>query len=151
MVQAPLLIRSLKAVRNPAMGIFESALESWTPGSLSVLRGVIAYLFLQQGKVKRVQVPRLPMLDQLREFSRSGSAGMVSGLLMLLGLFTRPVLFILSGEMLVIYFVVRARQGRYLTLVLNGRERAAVYSLIVALLAATVDAPWSIDVLVALK
>ena len=81
------------------MALDQLFFDTWTPRTLSVLRLVTAYLYLQHGTAKLLHVPRLPMFDRLRVLSPTGFAGMleiVGSLLLLLGLFTRPVAFILS-------------------------------------------------------
>jgi putative oxidoreductase len=86
--------------------------------------------------------------------SRDGFAGMleiVGSLFMLLGLFTRPVVFILSGEMAVGYFVVHARQGHFFMPALNEGEETVLYCFVFLFLATAGAGSWSIDALVALK
>ena len=98
--------------------------------------------------------PHLRVFDQLRVLSRDGFAGMleiVGSLLMLLGLFTRPVAFILSGEMAVGYFVVHARQGHFFMPALNEGELAVLYCFIFLFLAMAGGGSWSIDALLAHK
>jgi len=136
------------------MSSFDGALASWTPEALSVLRLVTAYLYLQHGTAKLIHVPHVPAFDQLRVLSRDGFAGMleiVGSLLMLLGLFTRPVAFILSGEMAVGYFVVHARQGHFFMPALNEGEEAVLYCFVFLFLATAGAGSWSIDALLALK
>jgi putative oxidoreductase len=136
------------------MSIIESVLDSWNPGVLSALRVVAAYLFLQHGTAKLFHVPRLPMFDQLRVLSRDGTAGIleiVGGSLMLLGLFTRPVALILSGEMAIGYFLVHARQGHFFMPALNEGEEAVLYCFLFFFIATAGGGPWSIDALFAPK
>lgn len=76
----------------------------------------------------------------------SGIAGILEffgGLLLLLGFLTRPVAFILSGQMAVAYFLVHAPQG-FLPL-LNRGELAAVYSFLFFYLFFAGGGEWSID------
>jgi putative oxidoreductase len=130
------------------MGMINSALKSSSPAALSLLRLVTAYLFLQHGTAKLFHVPHLPIFDQLHVLSRDGFAGMleiVGSLLMLLGLFTRPVAFILSGEMAVGYFLVHVRQGHFFMPALNGGEEAVLYCFIFLFFATAGAGPWSID------
>jgi putative oxidoreductase len=125
-----------------------------TPGALSILRVVAAYLYLQHGTAKLLHVPRIPMFDHLRVWSRDGCAGMleiVGSLLMLLGLFTRPAAFILSGEMAVAYFAVHARQGHFFMPALNEGELAVLYCFIFLFLAVAGGGSWSMDALLAVK
>jgi putative oxidoreductase len=134
------------------MSIIEGVLDSWNPGVLSMLRMVTAYLFLQHGTAKLFHVPRLPMFDGLRVLSRDGIAGMIEtigGLLMLVGLFVRPVALTLSGEMAIGYFWVHVRQGHFLMPALNEGEEAVLYSFVFLLLATAGGGPWSLDALLA--
>jgi putative oxidoreductase len=109
---------------------------------------VSAYLYLQHGTAKLFHVPHIPMFDGLRVLSRDGIAGLleVSGsLLLLLGLFTRPVALILSGEMAIGYFWVHARQGHFFAPVLNEGELAVLYCFVFLLLAVTGGGAWTLD------
>jgi putative oxidoreductase len=65
------------------------------------------------------------------------------GLLVLLGLFTRPVAFILSGQMAVAYFMVHASKGFWP--ILNGGDLAALWSFLFLYLAAAGGGVWSLD------
>jgi putative oxidoreductase len=79
-----------------------SSLDRWEPQLRAVLRIVVAYLFLLHGTAKLFGVPHVPMFDGLQVMSLIGFAGileLVGGTLLLIGLFTRPVAFVLSGEM----------------------------------------------------
>lgn len=78
--------------------------------------------------------------------SMGGAAGileLVGGVLLVIGLFTRPVAFILSGMCAVAYFYAHA--GRSFYPLLNGGELAALYSFVFLYLAAAGAGPWSID------
>lgn len=68
---------------------------------------------------------------------------LVGGVALLLGLLTRPVAFLLSGEMAVAYFMVHAPQGFFP--VLNGGELAILYCFAFLYLAAAGAGPWSLD------
>jgi len=128
--------------------------DTWTPRALSALRLVTAYLYLQHGTAKLFHVPHLSMFDRLRLLSPTGFAGMleiVGSLLLLLGLFTRPVAFILSGEMAVAYFTVHARRGHFFMPALNQGEEAVLYCFIFLFMATAGGGSWSIDALLALK
>src|SRR3982074_2229869 len=81
---------------------------------LSLLRIVVAGLFMQHGMAKLFHVPHVASFDNVQLMSLVGVAGMleiVGGFLLLIGLFTRPVAFILSGEMAVAYFMAHAPTG----------------------------------------
>jgi putative oxidoreductase len=73
-----------------------------------VLRVMTGLLLLQHPTAKFFKFPHVAMFDNLQLFSLSGIAGMielVGGILLVLGLFTRPVAFILSGELAFAYFI----------------------------------------------
>lgn len=136
------------------MRTIKNLIDNCTPGALSLLRVIAGYLYLQHGTAKLLHVPHLQMFDQLRPLSLDGFAGMLEiagGLLVLLGLFTRPSAFILSGEMAVAYFAVHDRQGNFFTPVLNGGEEAVLYCFIFLFFAAAGGGPWSVDALLAHK
>src|ERR1700738_666943 len=83
----------------------------WSPRLLSVLRIVTGGLFMQHGTAKLLHVPHVSSFDNVQLMSLIGVAGMLElggGLLLLIGLFTRPVAFILSGEMAFAYFIAHA-------------------------------------------
>ena len=80
--------------------------------------------------------------------SLSGAAGMlelVGGLLLLLGVFTRPVAFVLSGLMACAYFIAHAPQGFWP--IVNRGELAVMYCFVFLYLAAAGGGPWSVDAL----
>lgn len=105
--------------------------EKWIPYILGLLRIIVGFLFLQHGTAKLLGAPHIAMFDGLQLMSLMGVAGIlefVGGSLILLGLFTRPVAFILSGQMAVAYFMAHAPNG-FLP-ILNGGELAALYSFV---------------------
>ncbi len=80
----------------------------------AVLRIVAAYLLLTHASAKLFHVPHIAMFDGLPLFSLLGVAGvieLVSGLLVLFGLFKRSAAFVLSGELAFAYFIGHAPQG----------------------------------------
>ncbi len=116
---------------------------SWAPHLLSVLRIITAFCFMQHGSMKLLGFPK-PMDVSL--FSLMGLAGtleLVGGFLILIGLFTRPVAFILSGEMAFAYFMAHAPQGFWP--VLNHGEPAVLYCFIFLYLAAAGGGIWAVD------
>ncbi len=76
----------------------------------------------------------------------AGILELVGGLLILVGLFTSPVAFILSGQMAVAYFIAHAPKGFWP--VLNGGELAMLYSFLFLYLFAAGGGPWSLDRLI---
>jgi putative oxidoreductase len=112
---------------------------------LSVLRIMTGLLLLQHGTTKYLGFPVTPMTG-VSPFTMGGVAGMlelVGGVLLVVGLFTRPVAFILSGMLAVAYFVAHAQQGFFP--ILNGGELAALYCFVLLYLAAAGAGPLSID------
>jgi putative oxidoreductase len=122
--------------------------DTSSPRALAVLRLVAAFLYLQHGTAKLLHVPHVAEFDQLPPLSLVGFAGMleiVGSLLILLGLFTRPVALILSGEMAVAYFMAHAPQGHFFMPALNRGEEAVLYCFIFLFLSVAGAGSWSID------
>ena len=87
--------------------------DTWNPRALALLRLVVGFLYLQHGTSKLIHVPHVAEFDSVRVLSLIGFAGVleiVGGVLLLLGLFTRPVAFVLSGEMAFAYFIALVRR-----------------------------------------
>ncbi len=124
----------------------ESLLPVWTPRILGILRIITGFLFLQHGTAKLFGAPHIAMFDGLQPFSLLGLAGVLElagGLLMLVGLFTRPTAFILSGEMAVAYFMAHAPHG-FLP-IQNQGELAVVYCFIFLYFSVAGGGAYSVD------
>ncbi len=122
------------------MKLEQKIIDAWSPRILSVLRIVTGLLFLQHGTAKLLGFPHVAMFDGLQLFSLMGVAGILElggGLLIILGLFTRPVAFILSGQMAVAYFMAHAPQG-FLPLVNQG-ELAVLYCVVLLCFSLSLD------------
>ena len=120
-------------------------LATWSPRLLSLLRIVTAFLFTAHGTQKLLDFP-VARAFPLEVWSLAGVAGMlelVGGTLFLLGLFTRPVAFVLSGLMAFAYFIAHAPQDFWP--IVNRGELAALYSFVFLYFAAAGGGPWSID------
>jgi len=120
-------------------------LQAWSPQVLSLLRIAAALLFMQHGTQKLLGFPGTGP-ENLQLLSLIGVAGILElfgGALLLVGLFTRPVAFILSGEMAVAYFMVHAPQGFYP--VLNQGEGAVLFCFIFLYLVFAGPGAWSAD------
>jgi putative oxidoreductase len=120
-------------------------LKPYTSQLLSVLRIMSGLLLLQHGTGKYLSIPVGPM-NNATPMTMSGAAGvleLIGGVLIILGLFTRPVAFILSGMCAVAYFY--AHSGRAFYPILNGGELAALYSFVFLYLAAAGGGAWSAD------
>lgn len=130
------------------MAVNNEFFDSWRPRMLAVLRIVVAYLFLQHGTAKLFGTPHVAMFDGMTLFSLIGFAAVleiVGGLLLLLGLFTRPTAFVLSGEMAFAYFMGHANQGNVLVPMLNQGELAVLYCFIFLYFAVAGAGAWSLD------
>jgi putative oxidoreductase len=122
----------------------------WNPHLLSILRMVAALLFMQFGAAKLFGYPAsvMPGGGTAPLASLLGIAGALEtagGTLLLVGLFTRPVAFLLSGEMAVAYFTGHA--GRGFWPVLNGGVPAILFAFVWVYISAVGAGPWSIDAL----
>jgi putative oxidoreductase len=123
-------------------------LESFRLRALAVLRIVTAYLFMTHGTAKLFGVPHQSMFDGLQLVSTMGIAGLLEvggGLLLLIGLFTRPVAFVLCGFMAVAYFMAHASQGHALVPLLNQGELAVLYCFVFLYFAFSGAGAWSVD------
>jgi putative oxidoreductase len=120
----------------------------WGPQMQSVLRIVAALLFILTGTMKLFAFPAgippaggtAPFLSQIWV---GGALEVFGGALLLVGLFTRPVAFLLSGEMAVAYFQFHARGGFWP--VLNGGVAAVLYCFVWLYFSAAGAGPWSLD------
>jgi putative oxidoreductase len=122
--------------------------RSSAPYLLSVLRIVAAFLFMQVGTAKLFAFPAaiMPGGGTAPLGSLAGIAGVLEtfgGPLLLVGLFERPVAFLLSGEMAVAYFYGHAPHGFWP--VLNQGTDAALYAFLWLYISAAGPGPWSID------
>ena len=109
---------------------------AWQPRLLGLLRIVTALLLLQHGTAKLFGFPHVPMFDDVQLLSLLGIAGVLElagGVLLLLGICTRPVAFILSGEMAVAYFIAHAQKSFFP--ILNQGELAVLYCFVLLYLA----------------
>lgn len=128
--------------------------KEWSPYLLSVLRIVLAYLFFQVGSAKWFAFPAAVMpgggtaaVGSLAWFA--GVIEVIGGIFILLGLFTRPVAFVLAGEMAIAYFYGHASQGNVLWPVLNQGALAVIYCFLFLYLSAAGPGPWSLDAVLA--
>jgi putative oxidoreductase len=122
--------------------------SSWAPILRSVLRIVAGFLFMAHGTQKLFAFPLAQPRPPVELMSQMGLAGVLEtfgGLLLLVGLFTRPVAFILAGEMAVAYF--QAHAPRSFWPILNGGEPAVLFCFIYLYLAAAGPGPVSLDAL----
>jgi len=120
-------------------------LKPYTSQILSLFRIMSGLLFLQHGTTKYLSIPVGPQ-NNASPMTMGGAAGvfeLVGGIMLVLGLFTRPVAFILSGVMAVAYFYAHAPRGFYP--ILNAGELAIMYCFAFLYLAAAGGGAWSVD------
>ena len=122
--------------------------QAWAPKFLSVLRIMAGLLFYFVGTMKLLNFPiAMPAaMGPVKLLSLIGIAGLlevVGGLLITLGLFTRPTAFILSGEMAVAYFIGHAGNGFWP--IANGGTDAILYCFLFLYLSSVGAGAWSID------
>ena len=126
------------------MSTLDARLHNYSPYVLAVLRIITALLFIAHGTAKLLGFPELGFEPPL--FSLFGLAGVieiVGGVLLLLGLFTRPVAFILAGEMAVAYFMAHAPQNFFP--ILNQGESAVLVCFVFLYLVFAGPGAWSAD------
>jgi len=120
---------------------------TWAPRALSLLRIFAGLLFLEHGLQKLANFPTgLPggmhaPVGSLLFFA--GVIEVVGGILVTIGLLTRPAALIMSGEMAIGYFMAHAPQGFWPAV--NHGEAAILYTFIFLYLAAAGGGPWSVD------
>ena len=118
------------------------------PRLLSVLRIVAAFMFILAGTSKLFAFPAgIPpdggTVALMSQFGLGGILELVGGGLLLLGLFTRPVAFILSGEMAVAYFQFHFPQSFWPSI--NGGDAAVLFCFVWLYISAAGAGPWSLD------
>jgi putative oxidoreductase len=142
----------------------DSFFARWSPRLLSLLRIIAAFLLIQHGAQKLFGVPAAPPPPAQQQAAQQNAqqqpapqkpsglppmmlvAGVLEcfgGLLFLFGLFTRPVAFLLSGELAVAYFMAHAPRGFWP--LLNQGELPALYSFLFLYFAVAGGGAWSID------
>lgn len=124
-----------------------SVLTQWAPRLLSVLRIVAALTFFEHGAQKLLGFPSLPMpapaLGSL--LGVQGLIELIGGFLLFIGLFSRPVAFILAGDMAVAYFMYHAPKSFFPTH--NGGDAAILFCFVFLYLVFAGGGPWSVDAL----
>ncbi len=121
-------------------------LAAWTPRALSILRIITGLLILQHGMGKIIGWPVYPAYANVQPMSLIGAAGfieLIGGALLATGLWTRPVAFIISGEMAFAYFLRHAPNSFYP--LLNNGTLAILYCFACLYLSTAGAGPWSVD------
>jgi putative oxidoreductase len=128
----------------------EEFCAKWQPHVLSVLRIISGLLFLEHGTSKFLGFPHVERVpDALSMPGVGGMFELVGGALMVIGLFTRPVAFLLCGEMAVAYFYAHAPRAFFP--VINGGDAAVLYCFIFLYLVFAGAGPWSVDAMMKRK
>jgi putative oxidoreductase len=124
-----------------------AAFERWRPYMLSVLRIMAGLLYLDHGTAKVFGFPlhgAIPMYPNIEWFA--GRIELIGGTLVALGLFTRPVAFLLSGEMAIGYFVDHAPRSFFP--LLNGGDSPILYCFVFLYFVFAGAGPLSLDALI---
>src|SRR5439155_5502868 len=120
---------------------------TWEPRMLSILRIIVGLLYMEHGLAKVLGFPLQPNHAPYALFTLNpglqGLLELVGGLLLALGLFTRPVAFILAGDMAVAYFMAHAPKGFFP--LLNGGELAIVYCFVFLYFWLAGPGEWALD------
>jgi putative oxidoreductase len=127
---------------------FVTKWSSWGPYLQGVLRIMAAFMFILGGLMKLFAFPAgIPpnggTVQLLSQLGFGAILELFGGTLILLGLFTRPVAFILAGEMAVAYFQFHFPQGFWP--VMNGGVAAVLYCFVWLYFSAVGAGPWSLD------
>jgi putative oxidoreductase len=125
---------------------FANALAANGPRILSLTRIIVAFLFIQHGTQRLFGYPAgepREAIDVVALLVLAGILETFGGLAILLGIFTRPIAFILSGEMAFAYFTTHAARGFWP--LFNGGDLAMFYCFFFLYLAAVGPGPWSLD------
>ena len=124
-------------------------IAQYWPQMLSILRIVVGLLLLEHGTYKLLGFPHGP--NPMPAFGTlawvQGVLELAGGAMLALGLFTRPVAFVLAGDMAVAYFMAHAPKGFFP--VLNGGDAAILYCFVFLFLFVAGPGPWSVDAVVA--
>ncbi len=120
-----------------------SGLSRYSPQALAVLRVVTALLFIEHGTQKLFGFPASFPMEMSSLMWVAGILETFGGILILIGLFTRPVAFILSGQMAVAYFMAHAPSNFYP--VSNGGEAAILFCFVFLYLIFAGPGAWSVD------
>ena len=133
------------------MNQFDNMLAKWQPTALSLFRFITGLLLFQYGIAKLFKFPALPYFAKVELMSLIGAAGtleLVLGGLLMIGLFTRIVAFVLSGEMAFAYFLghmLKDPAKPVLLPLLNGGTAAILFCFACLYLATAGGGPYSVD------
>lgn len=133
------------------MSIFEPSRSPWTSRMLSVLRIVAGVVFVSSGTMKLFGFPPMPAgappIEPMSLWWFAGVLDTFGGAAIVLGLFTRPVAFVLAGEMAVAYFQAHFPLSPLPTV--NNGIPAVLYCFIYLYFTFAGGGMWSLDALIA--
>jgi putative oxidoreductase len=138
------------------MDKFNKMLAGCEPTVLSIFRIMTGLLLFQYGVAKILKFPVVPYFVNIPPLiTTAGAIELVGGALLILGLFTRPVAFILSGEMAFAYFMGHMFKGGLAAPVwiplLSGGNAAILFCFACLYLSCAGGGPWSIDAMMRKK
>ncbi|SDR63235.1 putative oxidoreductase [Rhizobiales bacterium GAS191] len=120
-----------------------TSLEKWAPSVLSIVRIVAALLFLEHGLQKFIGFPAAGPAELSTMLWVQGAIEVVGGILLLVGAYTRPVAFILSGDMAVAYFMAHFPSSFYP--LVNRGDAAILFCFVFLYLVFVGGGAWSVD------
>jgi putative oxidoreductase len=129
------------------MSIFDPAPAPWPSRMRAILRIVTGAVFITTGTMKLFNYPPMPPgvppIELMSQMGIGGLLEVVGGALFLIGLFTRPVAFVLAGEMAVAYFQFHFPQSFFPTV--NNGVAAVLDCFIFLYFVAAGAGAWSVD------
>ena len=136
----------LNSLGNLGDQIMSETMAAWAPRALSVLRIIMGLMIIQHGMAKLLGFPVVASFANLNPLSLIGVAGfieLIGGALLIVGLQTRLVAFIVSGEMAFAYFMAHAPKSFYP--LVNGGTLAIMFCFTCLFLSTAGPGPWSVD------
>ena len=130
----------------------DQMLSRWQPTALSLFRFITGLLLFQYGVAKLFKFPAGTMFEKVELFSLIGAAGtleLVLGGLLMIGLYSRIVAFILSGEMAFAYFIGHFPKGFFP--LLNNGTGAILFCFACLYLSTAGGGPYSVDAMMGRK
>jgi putative oxidoreductase len=135
----------------PPMSIFEPAPQPWPDRVLAFIRIISGLIFVTAGTTKLLGFPPSPFpappIELMSQIGIGALMEMIGGALIVVGLFTRPVAFLLSGEMAVAHFQFHAPGSFWPTV--NMGTSAILFSFLFLYLFVAGPGSWSIDAILA--
>ena len=125
------------------MSQFDSILANKEPQAYALVRIVTGFLFIFHGSQKLLNFPKEFTYDLSPLMIAAGGIELIGGILVMIGLFTRPAAFICSGTMAVAYWMAHGMRDVFP--MLNGGELAAMYCFVFLFIAAKGPGIWSLD------